>query len=260
MAAKKNTTRRQPSAAARQRQAELERQAQKERSARAWRTAGIVILSVLLLGILAVAGLGIAYLVTDGFGGRVPTAVVMIGDEMYTENAEGLALYPGDEVRVQSLTGAAEYEYRIEANDGSDFAFTVGEEPYTWADLAGTDMTKGFTIQKTANGFTVDYESLQAIVSAALGSETSIPDEADTSGDLFRLVITMGEKELHFGFAVGVPVEDVELDPDHVTMSGAEDPAEEQPDEEVPDEEQPDEEAPEEKQQPAGPAEGTEEI
>ena len=259
MAAKKNTTRRQPSAAARQRQAELERQAQKERSARAWRTAGIVILSVLLLGILAAAGLGIAYLVTDGFGGKVPTAVVMIGDEMYTEDAEGLALYPGDEVRVQSLTGAAEYEYRIEANDGGDFAFTVGEEPYTWADLAGTDMTKGFTIQKTANGFTVDYESLQAIVSAALGSGTSIPDEADTSGDLFRLVITMGEKELHFGFAVGVPVEDVELDPDHVTMAGAEDPAE-LPDEEVPDEEQPDEEVPEEEQQPAGPAEGTEEI
>ena len=209
-----------------------------------------MILAVLLLGILAVAGLGIAYLVTDGFGGKVPTAVVMIGDEMYTEDAEGLALYPGDEVRVQSLTGTAEYEYRIEANAGSDFAFTVGEEPYTWADLTGTDMTKGFTIQKTANGFTVDYESLQAIVSAALGSEASIPDEADTSGDLFRLVITMGEKELCFGFAVGVPVEDVELDPDHVTMAGAEDPAEEQPDEEVPEEEQ----------QPAGPAEGTEEI
>ena len=259
MAAKKNTTRRQPSAAARQRQAELERQAQKERSARAWRTAGIVILSVLLLGILAAAGLGIAYLVTDGFGGKVPTAVVMIGDEMYTEDAEGLALYPGDEVRVQSLTGAAEYEYRIEANGGGDFSFMVGEEPYTWADLAGTDMTKGFTIQKTANGFTVDYESLREIVSAALGSEASIPDEADTSGDLFRLVITMGEKELHFGFAVGVPVEDVELDPDHVTMGGAEDPAE-LPDEEVPDEEQPDEEAPEEEQQPAGPAEETEEI
>ena len=260
MAAKKNTTRRQPSAAARQRQAELERQAQKERSARAWRTAGIVILAVLLLGILAAAGLGVAYLVTDGFGGKVPTAVVMIGDEMYTEDAEGLALYPGDEVRVQSLTGAAEYEYRIEANGVGDFSFTVGEEPYTWADLAGTDMTKGFTIQKTANGFMVDYESLQAIVSAALGSEASIPDEADTSGDLFRLVITMGEKELQFGFAVGVPVEDVELDPDHVTMAGAEDPAEEQPDEEAPDEEQPDEEAPEEEQHPAGPAEGTEEI
>lgn len=69
MAAKKGKTTYRTSSSNRQRQAAPARQA-KEKTARTWRTVGIVILSVLLLAILAAAGLGIAYLVTDGFGGK----------------------------------------------------------------------------------------------------------------------------------------------------------------------------------------------
>lgn len=219
MAAKKGKTTYRTSSSNRQ------RQAKKEKTARTWRTVGIVILSVLLLAILAAAGLGIAYLVTDGFGGKAPTTIVMVGDKIYTEDANGVTIYPGDEICVQSLTGAEGYTFRIEANGEKDFAFTVGEEPYSWKDLAGRDMTKGFTIEDTENGFTIDYTDLDGVIAAVLGAEVTIGEDADTSGDLFFLVVTCGEKDLRLSFGVGLPVEGVEVNPDHVIMSGAEDPA-----------------------------------
>lgn len=229
MAAKKvKTTYRTSSSSNRQRQAAPARQAKKEKTARTWRTVGIVILSVLLLAILAAAGLGIAYLVTDGFGGKAPTTIVMVGDKIYTEDTNGVTIYPGDEIRVQSLTGAEGYTFRIEANGEKDFAFTVGEEPYSWKDLAGRDMTKGFTIEETENGFTVDYTDLEGVIAAVLGAEVTIGEDADTSGDLFVLVLTCGEKDLRLSFGVGLPVEGVEVDPDHVIVGGAEDPAEQE--------------------------------
>ena len=228
MAAKKGKTTYRTSSSNRQRQAELARQAKKEKTARTWRTVGIVILSVLLLAILAAAGLGIAYLVTDGFGGKAPTTIVMVGDKIYTDDTNGVTIYPGDEIRVQSLTGADGYTFRIEANGEKDFAFTVGEEPYSWKDLAGRDMTKGFTIEDTENGFTIDYTDLNGVIAAVLGAEVTIGEDADTSGDLFVLVVTCGEKDLRLSFGVGLPVEGVEVDPDHVIMSGAEDPAEQE--------------------------------
>lgn len=228
MAAKKGKTTYRTSSSNRQMQAELARQAKKEKTARTWRTVGIVILSVLLLAILAAAGLGIAYLVTDGFGGKATTTIVMVGDKIYTDDTNGVTIYPGDEIRVQSLTGAEGYTFRIEANGDKDFAFTVGEEPYSWKDLAGRDMTKGFTIEETENGFTIDYTDLDGVIAAVLGAEVTIGEDTDTSGDLFVLVVTCGEKDLRLSFGVGLPVEGVEVDPDHVIMSGAEDSAEQE--------------------------------
>ena len=152
----------------------------------------------------------------------------MVGDKIYTEDANGVTIYPGDEIRVQSLTGAEGYTFHIEANGEKDFAFTVGEEPYTWKDLAGRDMTKGFTIEETENGFTVDYTDLEGVIAAVLGAEVTIGEDADTSGDLFVLVLTCGEKDFRLSFGVGLPVEGVEVDPDHVIVGGAEDPAEQE--------------------------------
>lgn len=152
----------------------------------------------------------------------------MVGDKIYTEDTNGVTIYPGDEIRVQSLTGAEGYTFRIEANGEKDFAFTVGEEPYSWKDLAGRDMTKGFTIEETENGFTVDYTDLEGVISSVLGAEVTIGEDTDTSGDPFVLIVTCGEKDLRLSFGVGLPVEGVEVDPDHVIISGAEDPAEQE--------------------------------
>ena len=245
--------------------AEQEQKAKKEQREKIARTVAIVLLVILLLAILGFAGFGIAYLVTDGFGGRVPTAVIMIDDEVYSESTDGLTIYPGEEVRVQSLTGETEYTVNVEGNASTNnFAFTLGEEPYTWRDMDGEDMTAGFTIAQTGTGFTIEYESLPSIITAARGAEAVIED-VDLSGDLFTLVVTIGEREYRFGFGVGLPVSDVVLDPDQIVIQdpdGALQPDEpaEEPGEEPDDPAQQPEEPTEEPENPAEePEEPTEE-
>ena len=82
----------------RQRQEALAKEARQDRAKRkrTWKTIGIAFLVLILLAVLGFAGFGIAYVVTDGFGGKVPTAVIMIEDDMYTASADGIAIYPGD--------------------------------------------------------------------------------------------------------------------------------------------------------------------
>lgn len=234
----------------RQRQEALAKEARQDRAKRTWKTIGIAFLVLILLAVLGFAGFGIAYVVTDGFGGKVPTAVIMIEDDMYTESADGIAIYPGDEIRVQSLTGATEYDVRIEANaESGDFSFTVGAEPYTWHDLAGQDVTKGFTLTQTELGFTVDYESFETIIAAVKGTDVVIAEDADLSGDMFDLVITMGETEYRFGFGIGLPVSGIELDPDHIVINVDKQPVEEP--EEPGEPETPPVEEPDEPEEPA---------
>ena len=234
----------------RQRQEALAKEARQDRAKRTWKTIGIAFLVLILLAVLGFAGFGIAYVVTDGFGGKVPTAVIMIEDDMYTENADGIAIYPGDEIRVQSLTGATEYDVRIEANaESGDFSFTVGAEPYTWHDLAGQDVTKGFTLTQTDLGFTVDYESFETIIAAVKGTDVVIAEDADLSGDMFDLVITMGETEYRFGFGIGLPVSGIELDPGHIIINSDKQPVEEP--EEPGEPETPPVEEPDEPEEPA---------
>lgn len=234
----------------RQRQEALAKEARQDRAKRTWKTIGIAFLVLILLAVLGFAGFGIAYVVTDGFGGKVPTAVIMIEDDMYTASADGIAIYPGDEIRVQSLTGATEYDVRIEANaESGDFSFTVGAEPYTWHDLAGQDVTKGFTLTQTDLGFTVDYESFETIIAAVKGADVVIAEGADLSGDMFDLVITMGETEYRFGFGIGLPVSGIELDPDHIVINVDKQPVEEP--EEPGEPETPPVEEPDEPEEPA---------
>lgn len=234
----------------RQRQEALAKEARQDRAKRTWKTIGIAFLVLILLAVLGFAGFGIAYVVTDGFGGKVPTAVIMIEDDMYTASADGIAIYPGDEIRVQSLTGATEYDVRIEANaESGDFSFTVGAEPYTWHDLAGQDVTKGFTLTQTDLGFTVDYESFETIIAAVMGADVVIAEDANLSGDMFDLVITMGETEYRFGFGIGLPVSGIEIDPGHIIINSDKQPVEEP--EEPGEPETPPVEEPDEPEEPA---------
>ena len=237
--------------------AEQEQKAKNEQREKIARTVAIVLLVILLLAILGFAGFGIAYLVTDGFGGKVPTAVVMIDDEVYSESTDGLTIYPGNEVRVQSLTGETEYTVKVEGNASTNnFAFTLGDEPYTWRDMDGEDMTAGFTIAQTGTGFTIEYESLPSIITAARGAEAVIED-VDLSGDLFTMVVTLGEREYRFGFGVGLPVSDVVIDPDQIVIQDPDGAL--QPEEPAEEPENPAEEPENPAEEPENPAEEPEE-
>ena len=200
--------------------AEQEQRAKKEQRKKTARTVAIVLLVILMLAILGFAGFGIAYLVTDGFGGRMPMTVIVIDDEIYSQSAEDIEVYPGDEVRVQNLIGDTQYTMQIVGNASkNNFAFTLDGEPYTWRDMDGEDMTAGFTIIQTETGFTIDYTTVPSILTAALGGEVVISEDAETTGDLFILIITIGEEEYRFGFGVGSGVTEIVLDPDQIVIA-----------------------------------------
>lgn len=200
--------------------AEQEQRAKKEQRKKTARTVAIVLLIILLLAILGFAGFGIAYLVTDGFGGRMPMTVIVIDDEIYSQSAEDIEVYPGDEVRVQNLIGDTQYTMQIVGNASkNNFAFTLDGEPYTWRDMDGEDMTSGFTIIQTETGFTIDYTTVPSILTEALGGEVVISEDAETTGDLFTLIITIGEEEYRFGFGVGSGVTEIILDPDQIVIT-----------------------------------------
>lgn len=205
----------QGSAAARGRQAQREK---KEKRGKVWKRLGAALLAIVAVIVIGFAGFGIAYLATDGFGGSIRTIVVTTGDSVYTDDAVGLTMVSGTQFRVRSMTSDDAYAVKIEARAGEeDFAFTVGQEPYRWRDVDGKDMTRGFDIRQTEDGFEVRYQSLQSVIERAFGTDAEIAGTVP-AGDLFVLVVAVGQSELRIGFHIDLSVTDVELDPDHIVI------------------------------------------
>lgn len=176
----------------------------------------IVIIIVILA--LACGALWIAFVATDGFGGRVNTLSIEIEGERYAGSAEDIIIYPGTEIKINSMSKTP-YEVRIEASDRGDFAFSVaGERGYHWSYLAGRDFTKYFELTQYRGGFTVRHKGINGILTAYYGNDAS-SDEAITPRDLFVMIIKCGERERRFGFypALTRPT-DITLDPDQIIM------------------------------------------
>ncbi len=155
----------------------------------------------LILVVLFVTGaaVGIAFIATDGFGGRVNTLRVQIGYTVYSDNANGVILNSGTEIKVKSMTKVP-YEYRIEASDKSDFGYSLaGEKGYRWKYLAGEDVTGYFTIEKTENGFKVSHNGIYELLKQIEGTD-AVCDGEVSFGDYFTLIITCGSRERRFGF------------------------------------------------------------
>ena len=198
-----------------------EEKAKREKTKKVFKRIAITICVLLLISILALAGLGIAFIVTDGFGGRIDTLIVGFNNEIYTESGEGLRIYPNEEMKVQSLTGKG-YTVTIEASDKADFSFEVaGDKNYRWVHIATNerlkDVTKAFKITPTDSGFTVGYEQMEGILRTIYGSnDVKVPEGTDLSGEYFVLIIVCGKREVRLGFGVGVPVSGVEINPPNI--------------------------------------------
>jgi len=175
-----------------------------------------------ILGVLLIAGvaLGIAFVATDGFHGRINTLTVQIGKESYSNSAEGMILNSGMEIKVKSMTGSP-YEYRIEASDKADFAFKVaGESGYRWSYLAGEDITKYFKIEETESGFKVFHNGLYEIIAGIYPD--AVCEGAVEKGDYCTLIITCGKQERRFGFypEAGERPSDIVIDSPDIVFGG----------------------------------------
>ncbi len=101
----------------------------------------VTLLILLVLVITAAAVFGIYYL-TGGFGGRYSTFVVQINGKPVISSGS-VSLPRGSEIKV---TGFSDYSLEVVAAEPEeDFEVTVGEDTLLYSDLAGEDMTAGFT-------------------------------------------------------------------------------------------------------------------
>ena len=177
-----------------------------------------ILLTLLLLllcaAVLAAGGFGIAYLVTDGFGKDGDRVAVTYEGRTYVRETEGLVLaIPEAEFTVQSLDREeAEYTVTIVAKAGAEFEFKIGLETYRWSDMKGKDFTAGFRIERTEEGFRMEFGGIQEIV-AAVQSGAVVEEDAYQGGDVFELVIGSGDRQIRLGFGIGYPVTGIELDP-----------------------------------------------
>lgn len=174
----------------------------------------VTLLILLVLVITAAAVFGIYYL-TGGFGGRYSTFVVQINGKPVISSGS-VSLPRGSEIKV---TGFSDYSLEVVAAEPEeDFEVTVGEDTLLYSDLAGEDMTAGFTFTEADGTITINYGSIDTILAAALGEEVTTSDEAD--GELFTLVITSGNSTLNLTFALAGfdNVYDIITDPDHIII------------------------------------------
>lgn len=175
----------------------------------------VILLILLVLIIIAAAVFGIYYL-SGGFGGRYSTFVVQINGKPVISNSS-VSLPSGSEIKV---TGFSDYSLEVVAAEPQeDFEITVGEDTLLYSDLAGEDMTAGFTFTESEDGaITINYGSIDTILTAALGEEVTASEEAD--GELFTLVITSGNSSLSLNFALAGfdNVYDIITDPDHIII------------------------------------------
>lgn len=170
----------------------------------------IILLVLVVIIILAAAVFG-AYYLSNGFGGKYATFATTVNGDLIFKSGS-IPLYRGSEVKVVSFS---DYSMKVVAAEPEeDFAFIVDGETVNFSDYAGEDMTAGFTFTESDGVITVDYGSLDEILSDALGEEIKITDTAD--GELFTLVITSGKSKLDLSFALASYDYDIVLEPDHI--------------------------------------------
>ena len=176
----------------------------------------VILLILAVAIILAAAVFGIYYL-TNGFGGNYTTFATTINGKLVLSSGS-IQLPRGSVIKITSFN-----DYTLEvvaAEPEQDFVLTVGGETVNYSDLAGEDITKGFTFTESDGVITVEYGSLEEILSAAMGTEVAINETPDD--ELFTLVITSGESVLNLDFAPASFASDykIVLDPDHIIFYG----------------------------------------
>ena len=127
----------------------------------------VILLILAVIVILAAAVFG-AYYLSNGFGGQYPTFATSINGDLILK--------------------------------------AVGGETLNYSELAGEDMTAGFTFTEQDGTITVDYGSVGEILSAALGADVAAHEEGQP---LFTLIITSGKSELSLDFVLATRIIDV---------------------------------------------------
>ena len=154
---------------------------------------------------------------------------IEIGGVKYGDNGV-IRLISGQEITVGAGFGSNYTVTMTARSTAEDFEFLLGAEPYMWSNIAGDDLTNGFTIEKSGTSFTMEFGTLADIISASKGNTVTIPAGSKVSlSDKFMMTVTAANgRGISLTFTLAAL--GVELDPDSVIFgnekpSGGEEPA-----------------------------------
>lgn len=160
--------------------------------------------------ILAIALFILSFTVAGGFmrlikGGEENAVFALTYQDKIVRNGDSLGVVKrGADFFI---AGSGDYTIRISAKGESDFRFYVGEEPYQWADVQGIDFTNGFkitTYKKGAmQGFLLDYDTVEGVLSTVFGMDCSIPFENTTNEIDFTMTVK-GTNGVTFSFDIEI--------------------------------------------------------
>lgn len=139
-----------------------------------------------------------------------------MNDSVIENNGSLGLLDSGQSFAVES---SSKYDVQVFAYSTSenDFTLTVGDEPYTWGDFDGRNITAGFNFTKTDKGFTVKHYGLNEVISRIQNGITVKTDEFPPV-DIFRMTITTSSKKLEVYFYINAEVVGIEIDQSTITF------------------------------------------
>ncbi len=101
---------------------------------------------------------------------------------------------------VFTVSGEEDYTVKITAaKQKGDFSFFLWEEVVPYSDVAGKDVTNGFTVTKKADTFTLSYVSLADVLKRSYNLPVTFYSEASAD---FILTVSSGEKTLNVTFTL----------------------------------------------------------
>lgn len=169
----------------------------------------VISVIVVLLVVVAVIGLIVHFTSDDKPPGGETFAVKYNGQTQESGSSVGLM----DSGVTFEVNGSNDYEVNVYAycTPENDFSLTVGEEPYTWGDFDGRNVTAGFDFKRTETGFTVTHYGLNDIIFRVQNGMT-VTSETFPVVDMFRMEVKSGEEVTELYFCVNAEVVDITID------------------------------------------------
>ena len=181
-------------------------------------------ISMILVVLLLIAGIGAIAYFTGGFTGEFKTFYLTVGDRDILTSATGFQVSVDEPLTVNVKYTFAEdgvngYSVKVVPNalQGKDFDFTIDGIPYSFQ--AESDLTAGFEIEENASSFTLKPKGTLNEVMAAVYPNSQIEDLSGKGYEnMFLLVVDSynGAFTVTLAFSVVEGVSGIEITPGQI--------------------------------------------
>lgn len=173
----------------------------------------ILLVVVLLVGV----AVGLYFYFTRESPPIVGDKLSLIINDSETENNPSLGLL--DSGQAFTVESSEKYNVQVFAycTQENDFTLTVGDEPYTWGDFDGRNVTAGFNFERTATGFTLKHYGLNDVISRIQNGITVKTDEFPPV-DIFRMAVMTSTESIEVYFYINAEVVGIEIDRNAITF------------------------------------------